>query len=409
MNFSLFIARRYLFARKTHNIINIISGVSVAGVTIGTMALIVVLSVFNGFENLVVSLFNTFDPDLRITVNEGKTFHDTDLPAGVIKKIPGVVRYTEVVEENALLRYGQKQYIAVIKGVDDGYLNHNPIDSMMAEGKFVLTRGDNNFAIAGYGVAYFLGINLNNYDQPLSVYVPKRGSGFSVNPEEAFNNQIIYPSGIFSIQQDFDSKYVIVPLRFARELLNYQNEVTSVEIGLAKGADAGKIQTGIEKTTGKKFTVKNRFQQQEVLYKIMKSEKWAVFLILAFILLIATFNVVGSLSMLILDKTEDISVLQSMGASNKLIRRIFLNEGLLISLGGALLGLFLGFVICWLQQRFGIVRLQGADSSFVVSAYPVKMKIADFIYVFFTVFTIGIVTAWYPVRQISKKHLHVKL
>ncbi|HPT04734.1 MAG TPA: ABC transporter permease [Bacteroidales bacterium] len=409
MNFSLFIARRYLFARKSHHIINIISGVSVAGVTIGTMALIVVLSVFNGFENIVVSLFNSFDPDLKITVNEGKTFNNIDLPAADIRKIPGVVRYTEVVEENALLRYGEKQYIATIKGVDDGFINKNPIDSMIAEGDFVLTRGENNFAVAGYGVAYFLGINLNNVNEFLTVYVPKRGSSFSVNPEEAFNTQMIYPSGIFSIQQDFDSKYVIVPLRFARGLLDYKNEVTSVEIGLAKGADIDKVQSEVKKLSGSKFTVKNRFQQQEVLYKIMKSEKWAVFLILAFILLIATFNVIGSLSMLILDKTEDIAVLRSMGADNKLIRKIFLTEGLFISLGGALLGLILGFIICFIQQKFGIVRLQSADSSFVISAYPVQMKILDFVYVFLTVFAIGIATAWYPVRQISKKHLKVKL
>ncbi len=409
MNFSLFIARRYLFARKSHHIINIISGVSVAGVTIGTMALIVVLSVFNGFENIVVSLFNSFDPDLKITVNEGKTFNNVDLPAADIRKIPGVVRYTEVVEENALLRYGEKQYIATIKGVDDGFINKNPIDSMIAEGDFVLTRGENNFAVVGYGVAYFLGINLNNVNEFLTVYVPKRGSSFSVNPEEAFNTQMIYPSGIFSIQQDFDSKYVIVPLRFARGLLDYKNEVTSVEIGLAKGADLDKVQSEVKKLSGLKFTVKNRFEQQEVLYKIMKSEKWAVFLILAFILLIATFNVIGSLSMLILDKTEDIAVLRSMGADNKLIRKIFLTEGLFISLGGALLGLILGFIICFIQQKFGIIRLQSADSSFVISAYPVQMKILDFVYVFLTVFAIGIATAWYPVRQISKKHLKVKL
>ena len=276
------------------------------------MALIVVLSVFNGFENIVVSLFNSFDPDLKITVNEGKTFDNNSLPSGEIKKIPGVARYTEVVEENALLRYGEKQYIATIKGVDDGFINKNPIDSMIAEGDFVLTRGENNFAVVGYGVAYFLGINLNNVNEFLTLYVPKRGNRFSVNPEEAFNTQMIYPSGIFSIQQDFDSRYIIVPLRFARGLLDYKNEVTSVEIGLAKGADLDKIQSEVKKLSGSKFTVKNRFQQQEVLYKIMKSEKWAVFLILAFILLIATFNVIGSLSMLILDKTEDIAVLRSM-------------------------------------------------------------------------------------------------
>ena len=409
MNFSLFIARRYLFARKSHHIINVISGVSVAGVTIGTMALIVVLSVFNGFENIVVSLFNSFDPDLKITVNEGKTFDNNSLPSGEIKKIPGVVRYTEVVEENALLRYGEKQYIATIKGVDDGFINKNPIDSMIAEGDFVLTRGENNFAVVGYGVAYFLGINLNNVNEFLTLYVPKRGNRFSVNPEEAFNTQMIYPSGIFSIQQDFDSRYIIVPLRFARGLLDYKNEVTSVEIGLAKGADLDKIQSEVKKLSGSKFTVKNRFQQQEVLYKIMKSEKWAVFLILAFILLIATFNVIGSLSMLILDKTEDIAVLRSMGADNKLIRKIFLTEGLFISLGGAVLGLLLGFIICFIQQKFGIVRLQSADSSFVIQAYPVRMKILDFIYVLLTVFAIGIATAWYPVRQISKKHFKVKL
>lgn len=403
MHLPVYIAKRYFFAKKSHNIINIISGISVAAIAIGTMALIVVLSVFNGFQDLVESLFNTFNPDLVITIKQGKTFQADDLPSEKLKILPSVEKYTEVVEENALIRYREKQYIATIKGVSNGFEKNNPLDSMMADGAFVLEQGENNYTVVGAGVAYYLNVNLNDYTTPLMIYVPKKGANISLNPEEAFNSEAIFPSGIFSIQQDFDTKYLLLPLRFARQLLNYNQEVTSVEILLEKGANLEKVQTEVEKICGDRFTVKNRFQQQELLYKIMKSEKWAVFLILAFILFIATFNVVGSLSMLVLDKQEDITTLRNLGADNRLIKNIFRTEGLLISLGGAFLGLLLGFAICLLQQEFGWIKLQSSGSTFVISAYPVQMKLIDFLSVFATVFVIGIAAAWFPVRKIKAK------
>lgn len=404
MTFAYYIARRYFVSKKSHNIINIISGISVAGVAIGTMALIIVLSVFNGFEKLVVSLFNSFNPDIAVTAAYGKTFKIGDIQAEKLGKIPGVLYLTEVIEENALIKYQEKPYIVTIKGVSEDFIHTSRIDTMMSEGTFLLQDGDKDFAVLGYGVAYYISANLSDYIHPLAVYVPRRDASFTGGFENAFNAEVIFPSGYFSIQQDYDVKYVLVPLRFAKRLLSYEDERTGIEIGLAKTADLEKVQLAVQKLLGNRFIVKNRFQQQEVLYKIMKSEKWAIFLILTFILLIATFNVVGSLSMLILDKKKDIAVLRSLGASQQLIKRIFMIEGMLISFMGALLGLFLGAVICWVQIQFGLIKLGSSGSTFVVDTYPVQMQITDFLGVFATVIAIGFLAAWYPVHNIKKVH-----
>jgi len=369
---------------------------------VGTMALIIVMSVFNGFENVVVKLFNTFNPEIQITAATGKTFDITTLPVAKIKALPGVVYYTDVIEENALLKYKEKQFIATIKGVNPDYQKLSGIDTMMTQGEFEIQKDSNNYAVVGQGVAYNLGLELNDYLNPLEVYVPRRGSSSMTNMMEAFNSEVLFTSGIFSVQQDFDEKYVIIPIRFARKLLDYDKEVTSVELGLDASADKEIIQKQIEETVGDKFVVKNRFQQQELLYKIMKSEKWAIILILSFILLIATFNVIGTLTMLILDKKKDISILWSMGADRKLIRRIFFAEGMMITFLGAFLGLGLGALICWLQQKFGFVHMP-EGGSFVITSYPVHMQIKDFIYVFAIDMVIGVITSWYPVKQISKK------
>ncbi len=379
------------------------------GITIGTMALIVVLSVFNGFEKLVISLFNTFNPDLVITVKEGKTFNSNEFPSEKVKNIPGVVYFTEVVEENALLKHKAKQHIVTIKGVSEDFEKMSRLDTMIIDGEFILKNEGRSFTVIGAGVAYYLGANPKDFTNPISVYIPRRTKSTSLNFENAFNNQLILPSGVFSVQQDFDINYIIVPLEFARELLEYNDEVTSIELGLEQDADTDEIQSEIQNTLGENFLVKNQFQQQELLYKIMKSEKLAIFLILSFILLIATFNVIGSLSMLILDKKKDIAVLSSMGANKKLIKRIFLTEGLLISIIGAILGLTFGGILCWLQQRFGIISLGPGDGSFVVDAYPVQTQILDFVYVFITVFLIGLAATLVPVKQISKKYLNQKL
>lgn len=408
MNFPVYIAKRYLISKKSHNIINIISGISVAGITIGTMALIIILSVFNGFENLVISLFNTFNPDLKIEIREGKTFSLDQVPLEEIKNIPGVVNFTEVVEDNALVQYNDKQHIATIKGLGKSF-DSSSLDSMMVSGNFLLQNNRRDFAVLGAGVAYFLGVSISDYGKPLDVYVPSRTRAPSLSFENAFNQRKIMPAGVFSIQQDFDTKYILVPIGFARELLEYKDEVSSVEISTAKGTNIKSIQQAIQELVGNEFRVQNRFQQQELLYKIMRSEKWVSFLILTFILLIATFNLIGSLSMLILDKKKDIAVLHSMGASNRLIRKIFLVEGMMISLLGGILGMLLGGLITWLQMEFGLIRLGSADGSFVVDYYPVDMQFQDFLYVFITVSVIGFVSAWLPVQQISRKYFKQKL
>lgn len=402
MNTSFYIARRYLFSKKSHNIINIISGISVLGFTIGTMALIVILSVFNGFESVVVTLFNSFNAEIQITPREGKTFEVNTLQEEEIKNIPGVVYLTDVIEENALLKYQDKQYIATIKGVSSDYNKMSGLDTMVIDGEFVLQSDSNNYAVVGQGVAYNLGLSLNDYLNPLEIYVPRRESTSMLNPLEAFNSEVVFTSGIVSVQQEFDIKYVLIPIRFARKLLDYGNEVTSVEIGLEPGSDVDDIQNEIEKIAGERFTVKNRFQQQELLYKIMKSEKWAIVLILSFILLVATFNIIGTLTMLILDKKKDIAVLWSMGADKALIRKIFFAEGMMITLFGAILGLALGALICLLQQQFGFISMPD-DGTFVITDYPVEMRLADFLLVFVIDIVIGFATSWLPVHQISKR------
>ena len=370
------------------------------GVAVGTAALIIVLSVFNGFESVVKSLFSVFDPDIEITIVQGKTFHSNQVNEDQIRSLPGVISYTEVVEENALLYYKKQQYLATIKGVDSLYQHNSPLDSLLVTGEMTLQDDSLDFAVPGYGIAYFLDIDMNAPDNFISVYIPKRKGNITGMPQESFYSELIRPIGIFSVQQDFDDKYMLVPLRFARRLLDYSDEVTSIELRLAKGADSKSIQEKITAIVGPEFRVQNRFQQQEVLYKIMKTEKWAVFLILTFILIVASFNVVGSLTMLILDKQKDIGILRSLGARDATIKQIFFLEGLLITLTGAIAGLILGLLVCILQLKFGFVKLQGGGS-FIMDSYPVQVMLTDFIYVFITIALIGIASAWLPVKRIS--------
>ncbi len=402
MNLPFYIAWRYLKSKKSHNVINIISGISVAGVTIGTMALIVVLSVFNGFEGLVVSLFNTFDPPLKVTPVQGKTFTSTAFPWQKIEAIEGVEAATGIIEEKALLKYGSKQFLATLKGVDDNYTEWTGLDSMITDGVMFLKYKDQPLAIPGLGIAYYLGINLNNYDELIEVYAPRRTASGYATPENAFQRLDIRPSGVFSVQQDFDTKYMIVPLSFTRELFEYTNELTSVEIALADDADMYSIQDKVKQMLGSTYTVKNRFEQQEVLYKIMRSEKFAIFLILSFILFIATFNVVGSLSMLILDKRKDINILYALGANNKLVQRIFITEGILVAFSGAVAGMILGALICVIQQQFGLVKINAEGGSFLINAYPVLMDWKDFVMVFLVVGGIGLLATLIPVAGIKK-------
>jgi len=403
LKLSLYIAKRYLFAKKSRNAINVISSVSVAGVTTGTMALIIVLSVFNGLETLVRSIFNTFDPDLKVTAALGKTFIPDTSSLMLLSKVSGVACYSLCLEEDALLKYGDKQYIATIKGVDDNYSSVTGIDSTMWDGKFVL-KGETGrfFAIPGLGIANYLGININ-FITPLNIYVPRRSAGTDLNPENAFVRMFIFPSGIYQVEQEYDSKYVFIPLEFARELLEDKSEVSSVEVKFDQGADESTVQKDVKNIFGEGFNVQNKYEQQEIFYKVMRSERVAIFIILTLILIIASFNIIGSLTMLIIEKERDIEILKSLGADNNLIRKIFIFEGWLISVLGALAGILLGFLICWLQQRYGLVRLR--SDSLVMSAYPVVMEFRDFIIVPATVLLIGYWAAWYPVRYLTKKYL----
>ena len=410
MIFPLYIARRYLISKKSHNIINFISGISVLGVTVGTLALAIVLSVFNGFEDLVLSLINSFNPDLKIEAVTGKVIHMDDFPEEKLKEIRGVKSIIPVIEEKALVKYGDKQHIVTMKGVGEGFEKISPVNDFIISGELKLKQGDQNFAVIGAGVAWYLSLYLGDFTPPILVYLPKRTrKSFSGPLAQVFNDANIPVSGVFAIQQEFDSQYVLVPIGLMKNLLEYSDEVSSLEIALAVGSDTEKVQKQIIRILGEDFSVKNRFQQQELLYKVMKSEKWAIFFILVFILIIATFNVIGSLSMLILDKKKDIAVLWSLGADKKLIKRIFTIEGMLISVAGGILGLVLGGLLAWLQQQYGFIKLGGDGGSYIIEAYPVKVKISDLVYILLTVLFIGFVTVWYPVRQISRKYLAGKM
>jgi len=400
---SLYIAKRYLFAKKSRNAINVISSISVAGVTVGTMALIIVLSVFNGLETLVHSIFNTFDPDLSVTPAEGKTFIPDSTTLFLLAKAEGVECYSLCLEENALLKYGEKQYIATIKGVDENYIRVTGIDSSMWDGEFILRSEQGRpYAIPGIGIANFLGLRVN-FITPLVIYVPRRTGTIEMTAEDAFVRNYIFPSGIYQVEQEYDSKYVFMPISFARELLEFNSEVTSIEIKFKTGYPEAEVQKDVVRLFGKGFIIQNKYEQQEIFYKVMRSERLAIFFILTLILIIASFSIIGSLTMLIIEKERDIEILRSLGADNTLIRKIFIIEGWLISIIGAAAGIILGFVICWIQQRFGLVRLQ--SDTLILNAYPVEMKIKDFLIVPATVLLIGFWAAWYPVRFLTKKYL----
>lgn len=370
------------------------------GVAVGTMALVVVLSVFNGFENLILSLFNSFNPDMEIRLKEGKVFSIEDLPLEDLKNIPGVALYSEILEETALITYRDKQHLVTMRGVKATYEEITGIDTMMVAGEFILEDGDADYLVLGQGVEVVLGANLNDFLNPLNLYVPRRGRSTGLQPSQAFQATSNYASGVFGIQAEFDMEYILVPLRLARRMLNYETEVTSLVVGLEPNASSARVQREIEDLLGPSFQVRNRLQQQDFLYKVMRSEKWAIFLILSFILVIASFNVIGSLTMLVIEKTRDIRILHNMGASKKVIRRIFLMEGVLISLGGALAGLVLGGLVSWLQMRFGIISIQ-AEGTFIIDSYPVQIKAIDFLLVALTVFGIGWLASVLPVRNIS--------
>jgi len=367
------------------------------------MALIIVLSVFNGLETMVSAIFNTFDPDIKITAEEGKSFIADTSRLKLLGNVEGVSCYSLSIEENALLKYGDRQFIATIKGVDEKYVMVTGIDSSMWEGDFILRNDkDRQFAVPGMGVAKILGLRVN-FITPLNIFVPRKTGSSNFNAEEALNNKFIFPSGIFEVEKEYDSKYVYVPIEFARDLTELEEGVSSVEIRFTGEIDPRIVQKNITKIFDRGFVVQNRYEQQEIFYKVMRSERLAIFFILTLILLIASFNIIGSLTMLIIEKERDIEILKSLGADNNLIRKIFIVEGWLISIIGATTGILLGFLVCWLQQTYGLIKLQ--SDSLIMDSYPVLMKLKDFIIVPGTVLLIGYWAAWYPVRFLTKKFL----
>ena len=368
------------------------------------MAMIVILSVFNGLDGVVKTLFSAFDPDFKITASEGKVFSSEDSLIKQLDGLKGTKLYTKVLEENALLEYDERQAIGRIKAVSENFGETSGIDTMVISGEFLLENEYEKFATLGWGLSNTLSINLNLL-RPVKIWVPKRNAKPGIMVSNAFNIKTIFPIGIFSVMQDdYDAQLMIVPLEFAQNLLEYTDEISSIEIKAIENTNLDDLQDQIEKLLGDDFVVKNRFQQHEFLFKVMQSEKWAIFLIFSFILVIASFNLTGSLTMLIIDKKKDIITLQNMGAENSLVRKIFLLEGWLIALSGAIMGLTLGAFICWAQQTFGLIEL---PQSFVVRYYPVDMRLNDFLSVFFIVLIIGFISSWIPVRFITKKHLKI--
>jgi len=403
---AFYIARRYLISKKSVNVINIISGISIAGVAVSTFALVAILSGFNGLEFSIKTLFSAFDPDIKITnVVKGQSFELNSITIESIKQITGVSTVTSVVEEDAFLMYGNRQYFATIKGVPTNYNEISRLDtSNISSGRFLLEADQVPFALVGQGVAYYLSVGLR-FTDPLHIYTLKKGTTGRPTLENTFNHNTIYASGIFTSQQEIDSKYVLVPIGFAQELFQMDGRVSAIEVGLTKGTSEVDVKTAISRILGNGFAVKTQFEQHELFYRVMQSEKWAIFFILAFILVVASFNILGSLSMLIIDKKADIAILQSMGANEKLIKTIFLFEGWLISLAGAVFGLILGVLVCWIQIEYGILRIPN-EGSFIFSAFPVQIRIGDLLAIFLLVIGIGFLAAWYPIRFISGKYLN---
>lgn len=410
MNFSFYIAKRYLFSKKSHNAINVISGVSVCGVALATLALVCTLSVFNGFQDLVTTMFTAFDPELKITAVNGKVFDAQDDRIQSLKQMPEVEVFSESLEDNVMVQYKDRQAMAVIKGVEDNFSQLTAIDSILyGRGEMVLHDEVVAYAIPGIELVSILGTGVRFLD-PLEIYAPKRGSKINVaSPASSFNSDYLHSSGlVFAVnQQKYDASYILTSLKFARDLFQYDTEVSSIELKLKEGANINKVQGRIAGLLGKDFQVLNRYEQQADTYRIMEVEKLISYLFLTFILLIACFNVIGSLSMLIIDKRADVVTLRNLGANDETIKQIFLLEGCLISFLGALIGVVLGVALCLVQQEFGLISLGSGDSAgaFVVDAYPVNVQLTDVLLVLLTVLVISFFSVQYPVRYLSRRLL----
>ena len=408
MNFPFYIARRYLFSKKSTHAINVISGISVVGVAVATMALVVTLSVFNGFHDLVATFFTSFDPQLKVEPAEGKTVAADDPVLTAIRQLPEVDVATECVEDMALAIYHGRQAMVVIKGVDDNFSQLTHINEILiGDGDFSLHAADMDYGILGIRLAEVLGTGYF-FDEPIHIYAPRReGQLDMTNPDDAFEEDELYSPGVlFNVKQSkYDKNYILTNIAFARRLFDQQGMLSSLELRLKPGSSFESVKSEIKKLCADRFVVKDRFEQQDDTFKIMKIEKLIAYIFLTFILMVACFNIIGSLSMLIIDKKDDVVTLRNLGATDRQIVRIFLFEGRLISAIGAIIGILLGLALCWAQQQFGLVALGSSSGNFVVNAYPVSVHPEDIILIFITVLVVGFLAVWYPVRYFSRRLL----
>ena len=406
MNFPFYIARRYLFSKKSTHVINIISGISVVGVAVATMALVVTLSVFNGFHDLVASLLTSFDPQIEIVPTKGKTAPADDPILTKIRNLPQVDVATESVEDQAMAIYKGRQAMIKVKGVEDNFSELSHInDILYGDGEFSLHAANLQFGVVGIRLADNLGMTAD-WDGQLKIYAPKReGQLDLMNPTEGFvEDSVISPGVVFSVKQArYDRDYVLTSIAFARNLFGQQGMLSQLEIRLKPGSDLDAVKAEMQKIAGSKYRVLDRMEQQADTFKIMKIVKFIAYIFLTFILAVACFNIIGSLSMLIIDKKNDVVTLRNMGASDKQIVRIFLFEGRMISAIGAILGILVGLLLCWLQQVYGLVSLGRSSGSFIVDAYPVSVHPEDIIIIFITVLAVGFASVWYPVRYFAKR------
>lgn len=409
MNFPFYIARRYLFSKKSTNAINVISGISVVGVAVASMALVVTLSVFNGFHDMVASFFTQLDPQLKITPAKGKTAASNDSTLMRIRQLDEVAVATDVLEDQALAVYGDRQQMVTIKGVDDNYDKLTHIRQILeGDGDYALHAADMNYGILGLGVAYQLGIGYT-YREPLKIYAPRREGQINMaNLQDGFVEDELYSPGVlFSIKQGkYDKRYIITAIQFTRNLFDRDGELTSLELRLKPGSNFEHVKAKVQEMAGTRFVVRDRYEQQEDTFRIMKVEKLMAYIFLTFILVIACFNIIGSLSMLMIDKRNDVVTLRNLGASDRQIIRIFLFEGRMISAIGAVTGIAIGLLLCLLQQQFGLIGLGSTEGSFVVDAYPVSVHPWDIAVVFFTVLAVGFISVWYPVHYFAKRLLN---
>ena len=408
MNYELFIARRYLFAKKSHHAINIISGISVLGVAVATMAMVVTLSVFNGFQDLVADLFTAFDPELRITLTDGQTVSTKDSALLQLKKHQAVAVYTPVLEGQALVVQDGRQQVVTVKGVADNITEQGHIqDILYGDGSFCLHADVLEYGILGIQLAQQLGLSAY-FENPLQVYAPKPGERVNIgNPLSSFNHEELQSPGVvFVVQQaKYDANYILTSLGFAQRLFERQGRLSGVEIKLKEGTNTDNAKQELQALLGERFKVQDRYEQQNDVFRVMRIEKLISHVFLSFILLVACFNIIGSLSMLMIDKRQDIRTLRSLGATDKQISTIFRLEGHIISLAGALLGLLLGGILCWAQQEFGLVSMGGSEGLYIVDAYPVSVYLTDILLVLVTVLLVSWLAIWYPVNYLSKKIL----